>query len=549
MKSTVLIVLFLIAVAPLRGQIPADTSKPKLDLGGVLRAEVGFFESSRDPGRIPSRTFLISGNPNLRYGDWSIRTLLQVGNFQDRLLQPFNKFGISPSFKWVTLHLGHHQQKFSPFTYQNHLILGGGIELNPRKLRFTSLFGELRRGTDGGFLDDNRFSRPTLKRMASINKLGFGTSDNFVDIIFLKGWDEIEQASPFTDSLRIYPEENVVFGIHSEQLIAKVFRLILSGALSAYTLDRRSTEIDTDPFFADDLVLDIFQPRISSQFLGAGLISFEYRKKSWQAKAEYSVIQPGFQSMGMYFNQNDLSNFELSGRGNLFKRRLNLSAIYRRSANNVLNTRTSQNTRNFLNFNAFWMQGRLWTANIGISYFTTVQEPANGQSIDTFLFSQSTSQYSAGFNKRRKNGGNHFNVNLTWMNRVNRVNDESQFQNLSLRGIYAIPLFNGERWSLNPEINFAYFLILTSARRWRYSPVIGLFYRDTEEGFNGQLRLIPTFESIENGQNRFNWRSSLNVSYRFKTRNQVFMRLEQSTSSGGIAYNEVRGTLGYRLIL
>ena len=44
---------------------------------------------------------------------------------------PFNRFALTPSYKWVKLHIGYSQMTFSTYTMAGHDFLGGGVELTP----------------------------------------------------------------------------------------------------------------------------------------------------------------------------------------------------------------------------------------------------------------------------------------------------------------------------------------------------------------------------------------------------------------------------------
>ena len=55
--------------------------------------------------------------------------------------QPFNQFGISPTYKWLTLHLGYRNLSFSEFTLSGYTFLGAGVEAKPGKFRLGRLVG------------------------------------------------------------------------------------------------------------------------------------------------------------------------------------------------------------------------------------------------------------------------------------------------------------------------------------------------------------------------------------------------------------------------
>ncbi len=524
----------------------------KLNLSGSIQFNGGIFRSSRNPGRMPDSYYRISGNPTVKYGDWKIPVKFQYGNFEDRLLQPFNKLSISPSYKWITLHLGFLQPDFAPYIFQNHLIVGGGIELNPGKFRFAALYGELKRATDGGLLSLNdRYTRPVFKRMGLTSRIGYGTSDNFIDLVFLKGWEDSDRANLLTDSMRIYPEENLCFGLNTEQRFAKKWYFKATGAFSAYTYDSRSpisNSTNNSSFYGSNLLDGIYQPRISSEYSGTVLGSLEYRADLWRAEATYTLVQPDYASMGVYSVQSDLQRFGLQWRGNLFKKRLMTQIGWKRENNNVLNTRDATTSRNFLNGRFLWNQSKKWILSGGASYFATQRE-ANNPELGGSGFDQSTVEANLGYNRRRIDGTNFWNVNLSAMQRKDNLNRTTPFQSLNLRTDISFVLDKNKSWTLNPAVNIASFKIIQTLNSIRLYPTIALKYRKRKSNFTAEVSGGPTILINTSPDNSFIWRTNASASYRIKRKHFFSFRLNQSSSTGYTTYSEWQAALSYRILL
>lgn len=553
--GTAACVWLLFATVGAVAQTPADTTKrlveiprEKLKLSGFIQTEAGLFRSSRDPGRMPGERVRLIAQPRIRYGNWDIPMTLQVGNFEDRLLQPFNKFGMSPRYKWITAHLGHRQLSFSPFTYHYHLLFGAGLELNPGKFRFAVLHGELNRPGVGGFVALNNVSvPPVFQRTGTMGRIGFGRPENFVDLIFLHGRDQTNGPNFLADSLRVYPEENVVIGIHTEQRIAKYFFLKASGAASAYTLDSRSAETETEDFFMRETLFRLFQPRISSQYMGAYMGQLEYRRGDWQAEASYTHIQPEFQSMGMYFIQSDLQRIAGGVRGRLFDRRLSVQAGYRHERNNLMNQRSSQNLRNFVNTRFTWMQQTAWMASLGITLFSIEQRPVNPEQMgQAAAFDQLTTQVDGNFTRRRADGSPWWSVNAVFINRNDRLMGTSAYVHYSGRGSYFIPIGQVQRWSLQPELGLTTFTVMQSFSSTRIAPGVRLGYRHRQKGVDAFLLTVPTTEINSLTDDAFVWRNGFSSGYRFKRKHRIGLRMDHSYRTGNFAYQEFRGTVTYQ---
>src|SRR5690606_41685729 len=54
-----------------------------------------------------------------------------------------SQFGISPSYKWIKLHLGYRNISFSPLVFDGQSFMGTGIELTPKNLYFGAFYGRL----------------------------------------------------------------------------------------------------------------------------------------------------------------------------------------------------------------------------------------------------------------------------------------------------------------------------------------------------------------------------------------------------------------------
>lgn len=526
----------------------ASPNDDQLKLSGYIQVESGLFRSSRQPGRMPSERFRFIAQPRLRYRNWDIPISIQLGNFEDRLLQPFNKFGMSPRYKWITAHLGHRQLSYSPFTYNYHLILGAGLELNPGKFRLALLHGELNRQTEGGMVSlSNAPAVPAFRRVGTMGRVGFGAPENFVDLIFVHGRDQTNHGTTLADSARVYPEENLVLGLHTEQRIAKYFFLKASGAVSAYTLDTRSSETETEDFYMRERLFSLFQPRISSQYLGAYMGQLEYRRGDWQAEASYTHIQPEYQSMGMYFIQSDLQRIGAGVRGRILDRRLSVQASYRHERNNLMNQRSSQNFRNFVNTRFSWIQSTDWLVSLGFSFFTVEQRAVNPEIIDqNALFSQLTTQVDGNFNRRRPNGSPWWSLNALFINRNDRLTGNTAYTHYSGRGSYFIPLDRVNRWSLQPELALTTFSVMQNFSSTRIATGFRLGYRHGKKGLDAYLLTLPTTELNSLTEDALVWRNGFNAGFRFKRNHRVSCRLDHSLRTGAATYQEFRGTLTYQ---
>ena len=84
---------------------------------------------------------------------------------------PFNRFSLTPTYKWVKLHIGYSQMTFSPYTMSGRDFMGGGIELTPPDMPwlFSAYFGRYNKAV----VRDSVNMEPMYKRLGGGVKVGY----------------------------------------------------------------------------------------------------------------------------------------------------------------------------------------------------------------------------------------------------------------------------------------------------------------------------------------------------------------------------------------
>jgi len=296
-------------------------------------------------------SYMITANATMSIYGIELPFSFVYSNKQRSYSQPFNQFGLSPRWKWITLHGGYRNVTFSQFTLAGHTFLGGGIELNPGIFRFGFVYGRFDRKTTTSPVFETD-SLPHFKRTGFAVKLGVGTDKNFFDLLFLRIRDDsssLEQ--PDTGAIRL-PEQNIVAGFNSRFTFFKRLTWETEAAFSLYTTDiSAAPSLDsTSSSFLRDLneFLVISQ---SSEYYTAIRSALQFKAKSWALKLEYRRIDPGYQSMGAYFFNNDVENLTLSPSLNLLKRKLYISGSIGLQRDNLRGTKRATSLRTIGNIN------------------------------------------------------------------------------------------------------------------------------------------------------------------------------------------------------
>src|SRR5512147_2895096 len=93
----------------------------------VLYGAWGDIENRRQP-----YTYYLLGNLNAAFYGWNFPFSFSLSDQQSEYTTPpmqnFDRFGVTPYYKWIKLHAGHSSMSFSPYTYNGYNFLGGGFE-------------------------------------------------------------------------------------------------------------------------------------------------------------------------------------------------------------------------------------------------------------------------------------------------------------------------------------------------------------------------------------------------------------------------------------
>lgn len=286
---------------------------PLLKVNGGVQVNQTFYSASGIENRRDPYFWLVNANLNLDFlgiiqAPFSFSVSQQNKNFSQP--EPFNRFGLSPRYRAVTVHLGHRSMRFSDYTLGGNIFFGGGIEVKPKNsfFRFSGMYGRLTKPVARTSIDGLVFARPAFRRIGYGFKLGLGKNEaHAVDLIMFRAFDDVNSI-PITDSLGIKPEENIVFGINTSQKISSSLKLSVEYAFSMLTRDRTLPETTISNFsFANNLGA-LFTANISSEFNKAIKSSLDYSGEFFNLNLAYRRVDPGYRTLGSTFLNNDLED-------------------------------------------------------------------------------------------------------------------------------------------------------------------------------------------------------------------------------------------------
>ncbi len=300
-----------------------DSTGVKLTGGAGLRT-IFYSANGADDRRKPF-TYVLSGNAALNIYELNIPFSFTFSNQQFGFSQPFNEFGASPPYKWATVHLGFRNINLSQFTLAAHQMLGGGIELNPGKFRFTAMYGRLQKAVAE---DTTLISlrRPAFERKGFGIKVGYGTPTNFVDFILFKAADDENSLNEEETPETVTPGENVVFGLNTQQGFFKnKLSFFLDAAVSTWVLDKN---LDGDVLELPNTLnwLDgLISLNESTQYYTALKGGMNLRLKNFGLQGTFQRIDSDYRSMGIYFINNDVLSYTFAPSISFLKGNLRLN--------------------------------------------------------------------------------------------------------------------------------------------------------------------------------------------------------------------------------
>ncbi|MEZ0610581.1 hypothetical protein ACAW74_18850 [Fibrella sp. WM1] len=389
--------LFCLAITPVYGQTDSLTKVPSLlaryvKVSGGLNAYAGFYTANGIAARNQTAPLGLSGQVTIALPQGiSIPISAVLGNqgasFSVR--QPFNQFGLSPTYKWITVHGGYRNVTFSPFTLAGHTFLGGGVELNPGKLRLGAIYGRFNNAISGTLADANVL--PSYGRMGYAVKVGYGKPNNYVDLTMLRAKDDSSSipSVPQSATQIVTPAENLVVGVTSRLLILKAFTVELDAALSAYTRDVRAGMVSAEgrnPVVR--LFGNFYTPRLSTQLTQAVQASVGYRADWGGLKLQYKRIDPNFQTMGAYYFQSDIESYAIAPSLNLLDNTLRLSGSYGVQFDNLANSRSVRTGRSIGSLIVSYNPATKFGADLQLSNYGISQQAGLRPVIDTLRLAQ-----------------------------------------------------------------------------------------------------------------------------------------------------------------
>ncbi len=516
--------------------------KNPLKISGSLRATATGYTADGIANRRDPFYWLLSGTLNLQFLEFNIPFSVTLSQQQRTFAQPqpFNQFGLSPSYKGVTIHGGYRSMNFSDYTLAGQVFLGGGIEVKPKQIpiQLSALYGRLQKAVTDSITDGLVRAIPAYERWGHGAKITLGKEKTKADLIYFYAHDK-PHSIPHADSLAIAPEENLVLGINISQKIEQRINVTLEYAYSMLTRDTRLEKTPGIKNRAFPARLGVFAANASSQFNQSIKSTLAYTGETYQADISYRRVDPEYRTLGATFVTNDFEDIALGISKTFFQGKLNVAGNVGLQRNNLDNRQLSELKRGLYGLNLSGNITEKLVVNASYNNFTTSTQMVQLDALDSLRYYQVTNNATLGISHtRQKEAVSHTgSLYINYQGADDSDNNTSAFYNVSgMYGINATHIAMGVHGSVNYNLNQ-----IDGTNSYSAGPGItlskGLFDKAMQCTLGGTY-----LWNRQEGAGYDIWSVQSNAAYRLKKKHQFGWNLF-FTRRSGLPGQETRGSM------
>ena len=522
-----------------------------ITLNGSIGLGFGTYNVNGIPARQRAFSYIFNGAPSLSLYGVSFPFTVVVSDQQRSYTQPFNQYGISPTYKWATFHAGWRSLEFSPFTLAGHNFLGGGVELNPGKLRFGFIYGRFNKAIEEDLNQPLALAQqPAYKRTAYSVKLGLGTDRNHFDIIFLNGKDDINSLTIKPTSIILTPSENMVLGFSSKFSFLKRFVFDMDFSGSIFTRNVLSDTVENIQLDRISFIKKLVTLNSSTQLLTAAQTSLGYNANFYSVKLKYRRVDPDYKSMGAYYFETDVQNYTVETAFRLFKNQLQVGGSFGLQNDNLLRDKSFRSNRKIGSANISFNKPA-YGIDLRYTNFGITQDRGLNPVLDVLRIARTNHNLSSVFryNINREAVAHGFilvaNIqSLVDLNEFTAPNSKSDSKTLNFSYQFGLPK---KSFGANANINYT-IANVAFGKSIFYGPTLGLS-KSIDKGKAG-LNLSASYQLQRNNDldagTIFN--TNLNGSYRLGKRDAANISLNYLKSNSKDitlpTFNELRTNVG-----
>jgi hypothetical protein len=430
-------------------------------ISGTLNAKLQFYNTDKTNPSLSPFVWYLQGSPVVSLYGIVLPFSFRISEQQRDFRQPFNQFGVSPTYKWATLHLGYKSLNWSTFALAGHSISGAGFELSPGKFHIGFISGRLLKPVK--YIDNPEVvmtQTPAYKRKGTAFTFGYGTEKNNINLVIMKAKDDSTSAGDIPLQYQVTPDENLVVSLISKQVIAKKFIFDLEVAQSLYTANMGTKLSDTTGGFMARSLSFLMKSHLSTTSSNAIQTSIGYQSDIFKLLLKYQRIDPNFKSMGAYYFLTDISNITIEPTIKIMKNKLTLGGSFGSQFDNLNHQKNLRTNRTITSARVTFIPVAQYNLSATYSNYGLAQQ-SGLLSIDTLRKSevaQATRQF--GLVQSLNLAGKYFTHNFMINFNSQKLNDRnqytSQYSEFSTNILSAGYFISYMPWNLNASVSFNY---------------------------------------------------------------------------------------------
>lgn len=358
--------------------------------------------------------------------------------------QPFNRFSLSPSYKWATLHLGWVSMNFSPYSLSGHSFAGVGVEVDPgENFRLSAMHGRLQKALEG---DSTNGHDPMYRRTGSGVKGAYSFDRGEINISLFHGVDDTQKPIGNIDSLGITPMENVVVGAGLNYRLTEKLALVTELGVSNMSKDRRYSS-----------VADLDDSRTFRYHAAKTSLTYNASIGSLGGTVEY--VEPGYETLGAYYTVNDFIHYTLNAATSLLNGRITIAGSGGIRENNLDKNSDSETKDVVTNMSIGFNPTDRCMFNLSYSNFSNythvrtlfdeVEAQTEYELMDTLRFTQISENANLSANWRvseSETASHSLMFNLGWQEASQSQSDVPDHTNTTF-----VSASTGYQWTLSPQ--------------------------------------------------------------------------------------------------
>ncbi len=492
-----------------------------------------------------------TGSVNLSIYGWQVPLSFNVGSQQRTWSQPFNRYGMSPYYKWAKLHLGYRSIRFNPYTMAGVQFFGAGVELEPKGFRFAAFYGRFNKPVGQDTLASIA-PRPAYERTGYGVKIGVGNRRNYFDVMLFRAADDTTSIPTVVSSdLSTAPKENLALGVSSRLALGKRVTWQFDLGASAMNEDVRAERIAVND--VPVVISGLFDPRLGSKLLFAGSSSLTYAYKVFSLRGEVRQVDPDYRTLGAYYQAADLRAITVSPSLRLWKNKVRVSGSFGHQQDNLSGRKMATSVRRIGSASVGWNPSRSYGADLNFSNYGIAQEAGLRVLSDTFRVAQVNRSLTLSQRYMRTNTNRTFTVMLSGglqqLQDLNPYNTFASAENQVIYGnLYVSRTRHADNLSVSAGVNMSRNTTVTS-EQLLVGPSIGLGRTMAKKKVTASLNAAWNV-ALQDGRSAGNtvnagttWQYRVSAMHRFQlTGNALF---NSTTFVASREFTEIRILAGY----